>query len=138
MVLDLAFRFPWRKDHSEEVGVSASKVVVRRMRPGTKAHDLEQLLLRQWTSEHRAGRGHVHVGAFAVCMNMFADRTMLVRYVQGGGSAHNLVAGRVRLEATQSAPPKGHCNIYGWRLVAAYRVRPRTSESWTTCNRLRL
>ena len=97
--------------------MSASKVVVRRMRPGTKAHDLEQLLLRQWTSEHRAGRGHVHVGAFAVCMNMFADRTMLVRYVQGGGSAHNLVAGRVRLEATQSAPPKGHCNIYGWRLL---------------------
>ena len=130
MVLDLAFRFPrwWRKDHSEEVGVSASKVVVRRMRPGTKAYDLEQRLLRKWSLEQRAGRGHVHVRAF-VCMNIFAGRTLLVRHVQGGGSTHDLLAGRVRLEAIQSSPPRGHCHVYGWRLVATFRVRPRTSES---------
>ena len=95
-------------------------------------------ILGKWTSEHRAGRGHVHLSAFAVCMNMFADRPVFIRHVQRGGSTHNLVAGRIRLEAAQSTPPKGRCNIYGWRLVAAFRVRPRTSESWRTCNRSRL
>ena len=108
------------------------------MRPGTKAHDLEKVLLRNWTLEQRAGRGHVHVSAFAVCMNMFAERPLSIRHVQGGGSTHNLVAGHIRLEAVQSTPPKGRCNIYGWRLVAAFRVRPRTSESWRTWNRSRL
>ena len=34
--------------------MSASKVVVQRMRLGTKAQDLEKLLLRKWTSEHHS------------------------------------------------------------------------------------
>ena len=42
------------------------------------------------------------MSAFAVCMNMFADRPVFIPHVQRGGSTHNLVAGRIRLEAAQS------------------------------------
>ena len=64
-VFDLAFRFPcwWLEKHSKEVGLSASKVAVRRVRPGTKAWELEWKLLEAWFADYHAGKGHVQVRA---------------------------------------------------------------------------
>ena len=64
--------------------MSASKVVVQRVRPGTEAYELEWQLLKTWLDEYHAGQGRVHVRAPIVRTYSLAGPSLYQKYQEAG------------------------------------------------------
>ena len=86
--------------------MSALKVAVQRVRPGTEAHDMEWTLLKSWFDEYHAGEGRVHVRAPIVGTYSLAGPCLYRKYQEAGLNIISFLARPVRFQALFAAPPK--------------------------------